>query len=334
MKKLGTLLLSMFAVLPVYAQDEAAADTAAPAAEEAAPADAAPADAAPADTAAAPAEEAPAEAAATDAAPAADETAATEAAPAAAEAAPADASAEAAPADAAATDAAAAESAPADSTGTDAAALTDGSAPAEVAPADASAEAATDGSTEAAASETPTEEPAAEERKPWQLYAGYNYVLANFLASSPSSPPTPNPANQFSTDNLHGKFHDVRFGARFFDVVGLEAHYGFKAGSDDKPDSMGVKNNMALYIVPTGTLFDVVEIAALVGYARTKLEHDGKELSLNGASYGANMEVPLRPLLGDWMPDLRLGGGFMVYHQDSKSRVYGSHVGVRYDFKI
>ncbi|WP_206362909.1 hypothetical protein [Stenotrophobium rhamnosiphilum] len=326
MKKLGTLLLSMFVVLPVYAQDEAAA---APAAEEAAPVDAAPADAAPTDTAAAPTEEAQAEAA-----PAADATAAdaapAEAAPtdaAATEAAPADASAEAAPADAAATDTAAAESAPAD-----AAALTDGSAPAEGAPADAAA--ATDGSTEAAASETPAEEPAAEERKPWQLYAGYNYVLANFLASSPSSPPTPNPANQFSTDNLHGKFHDVRFGARFFDVVGLEAHYGFKAGSDDKPDSMGVKNSMALYIVPTGTLFDVVEIAALVGYARTKLEHDGKELSLNGASYGANIEVPLRPLLGDWMPDLRLGGGFMVYHQDSESRVYGSHVGVRYDFKI
>ncbi len=307
MKKLGTLLLSMFAVLPVYAQDQPAADTAAPA--EAAPADAAPAEAAPA------ADAAPADAAASapaaDAAPAA---AATDTAAPAGDTPPADAAAattEPAATDAApAADAAASGSAPADAAATDASA----------APAAASAEAA----------------PAApaEERKPWKLYAGYNYVLANFLASSPDNPPTPNKANQFSTDNLHGKFHDIRFGARFFEVVGLEAHYGVKSGSDDKPDTMGIKNTMALYVVPTGTLFDTVEIAALLGYASTKLEHAGKTLSIHGASYGVNMELPLRPLLGEWMPDLRVGGGFMVYHEDSQSRVYGSHFGVRWDFKV
>jgi hypothetical protein len=292
MKKLGTLLLGMFIVLPLYAQDQPAADTAAPV--EAAPADAAPAEAA-AD--AAPAEAPAADAAATDAAPAAETP-------------PADAAAtESAPADAAAsTDAPAAD-----------AAATDASA----APAEASAEAA------------PAEEtPPAEERKPWQLYAGYDYAQANFLASSPSSPPTPNEANQFSNDSLHGSFHQVRAGLRVFDVIGIEAHYGIKAGSEDKPDSMAVKNNMGLYFVPTGTLFDTVEISALIGYASTKLEHGGKSLTLRGSSYGANLELPLRNLFGEWMPDIRLGGGFMVYHHDRESRVYGSHFGARWDFKV
>jgi|GEM_PF-1868247 len=298
MKKLGSLLLGMFAVLPVYAQDQAAAETAAPV--EAAPADAAPAAETPAADAAPAAEAAPADA-----------TAATDAAPAATEAPAADAAAsDAAPA---AADAAATESAPAEAAASDAPAATDAAA----APAEAAPEA------------TP-----AEERKPWKLYAGYDYVQANFLASSPDSPATPNRANQFSSDSLHGNFHQVRAGVRVFDVIGIEAHYGVKAGTDSKPDTMGVKNNMGLYFVPTGTLFDVVEISALVGYASTKLEHAGKTLSIHGSSYGANLEVPLRPLLGEWMPDIRLGGGFMVYHHDSESRVYGSHFGARWDFNI
>lgn len=313
MKKLGSLLLGMFAVLPVYAQDQAT-DTTAPA--EAAPADAAPAPAAdasapaadaaaPADAAAAPADASAAPASA-DAAPAGDTP-------------PADATASAPAADAAAPT----DSAPAaDAASTDAAAS--GSTDSSAAPADASA------SAEAA----PAEAAPAEERKPWQLYAGYDYAMANFLASSSSSPSTPNKANQFSSDNLHGSFHQIRAGVRVFDVIGIEAHYGIKAGSDSKPSSMGVKNNMGLYFVPTGTLFDVVEISALIGYASTKLEHGGNTLTVHGSSYGANLEVPLRPLLGEWMPDIRVGGGFMVYHHDSESRIYGSHFGLRYDFKV
>lgn len=310
MKKLGTLLLGLFAVMPVYAQDDAAA---APAAEQAAPADAPAADAA------------PAEAAPADAAPAADATPTADAAAPAADAAPADATAEAAPAaDAAApadattaaepaADAAATDSAPA----ADAAAATDGSAPA-----DASAEAA------------PAEAAPAEERKPWPFYVGYDYAQANFLSSSPNSPPSSSKTTQFSTDNLHGKFHQVRAGVRVFEVIGIEAHYGVKGSSENKPDGMGVKNTMGLYIVPTGTLFDVVEISALIGYASTKLEHDGKSLSLHGSSYGANMELPLRPLIGEWMPDIRLGGGILMMHHDRDSRVYSTHFGARWDFKV
>ena len=336
MKKLGSLLLGMFAVLPVYAQDPAAADTTAPA--EAAPAEAATAtDAAPAADAssaqAAPAEAAPADAsapAADTAAPADGSTASgsADAAPTAdtppADAAASDAApvANAAPADAApASDAASTEAAPADAAASTDAAASE-SAGTSAAPAEASAEAA------------PAEAAPAEERKPWQLYAGYDYAMVNFLASSRNSPPTPNDANQFSNDNLHGNFHQVRAGVRVFDVIGIEAHYGIKAGGDNKPDSMAVKNNMGLYFVPTGTLFDVVEISALLGYASTKMEHAGKSLTVRGSSYGANLEVPLRPLLGEWMPDIRVGGGFMVYHHDSESRIYGSHFGLRYDFKV
>jgi hypothetical protein len=314
MNKLATLLLGMFAVLPVYAQDQPAADAAAP--TEAAPAEAAPAAEAPADTAA-PAEAPAADAAATDAAPAADaapasDTAASDAAAPATDTPPADAAAsDAAPAaDAAATT----DSAPAaDAAATDAGA----------APADASAEAA------------PAEAAPAEERKPWELYAGYDYAQANFLASSRNPTAAPNKANQFSTDSLHGNFHQIRAGVRVFEVIGIEAHYGVKSGSGDgKPDGMGIKNNMGLYFVPTGTLFDTVEISALIGYASTKLEHAGKTLSIHGSSYGANLELPLRNLFGEWMPDVRVGGGFMVYHHDSQSRVYGSHFGARWDFKV
>lgn len=308
MKKLGTLLLGMFAVLPVYAQDQPAADTAAPV--EAAPADAAPAEAPAADAAPAEAPAADAAAPAADAAPA-DAAASDAAAPAA----------DTPPADAAATDAApASDAAPAaDAAATDSAPATDASA----APADASAEAA------------PAEAAPAEERKPWELYAGYDYVQANFLASSSSQIAAPNKANQFSTDSLHGNFHQIRAGVRVFEVIGIEAHYGVKSGSGDgKPDGMGIKNNMGLYFVPTGTLFDTVEISALIGYASSKLEHAGKTLSIHGSSYGANLELPLRNLFGEWMPDIRLGGGFMVYHHDSQSRVYGSHFGARWDFKV
>jgi hypothetical protein len=317
MKKLGTLLLGMFAVLPVYAQDQAA-DAAAPA--EAAPADAASApaaDAAPADAAADAA--APADASSTAAAPAdAPAADASAAAPADAAAAPA---ADTPPADAAAAPAADAAAPAAD------AAATDSAAPA----ADASAAPAADAA--AAPAEAAPAEPAAE-RKPWQLYAGYDYSQVNFLASSSDTPPTPNRANQFSNNNLHGNFHQVRAGLRVFDVVGIEAHYGVKAGSGDKPDTMGVKNTMGLYFVPTGSLFDVVEISALIGYASTKLEHGGKTLSVHGSSYGANIELPLRPLFGEWMPDIRIGGGILMLHHDSESRIYGTHYGLRYDFKV
>jgi hypothetical protein len=286
-------VLGALAVLPVYAQDTPAADTAPPAA------DAAPADAASTpDSAATPA---PAEAPPAEAAVPADTAPATAEAPAASDTPPADAAAaipaEPAPADAAAT--------PADT----AAPAADATAAAETAAADASP------------------------RKPLNLYVGYDYVHTNFLASNPNSPPTPNSTSQFGTNNLGSKFHQVRAGLRLFDVIGLEAHYGIKVGDGVKPDTIATSNYAGLYFVPTGTLFETVEISALLGYARMSLEQPGASLSVHGSSYGANLELPLRRL-SESLPDIRIGGGVMVYHHDTESRIYGTHFGIRYDFRI
>jgi hypothetical protein len=299
MKKLGAFLLGIWVMFPVYAQDPAAADAAAP---EAAPtANETPAaDAAPADQAAAsPGAAAPA----AGETPSADAAAPTDAAPATADA---PATGDAPPADTAAATEPATPAA-------DAAAPTDASAaPAEAAPAETAA-------TETAATGS--------ERKPLAFYFGYDRVHVNTLISNQSL------ATKFGTDNLGSSFHQIRAGIRLFDVIGLEAHYGIEGDNGSKPGTVGIKNYAGIYFAPTGTLLETVEISALLGYARMNIERPGASLSVRGASYGVNLELPIRRLW-EALPNVRLGGGVMVYHRDSDSRSYGSHFGARFDFKI
>lgn len=305
MKKLGMLLLGL-ASLPLAHAQEPAADAAAPAADTAAPADssAAPADAgAPAaDTATAPAD--------ASAAPAADTPADASAAAPPADAAPAS---DAAPADA--TAAAPAESAPADSGSTDASATTE-----TAAASDSGASAPSEGASES-------------EHKPWKLYAGYDYAHVNLQITQPDAPNPSAMQTKFGGDFFTGEFHQVRAGVRIFDVIGLEAHYGVKASKDDKPEKIGVKNVGGLYFVPTGTILETVEFAALIGYSYMQVERPGVEATLRGVSYGVNLELPIR-LFSESLPDFRLGGGAMVYQRNSESRTYGAHFGLRYDFQI
>jgi hypothetical protein len=309
MKKLGAFLLGVWVMFPVYAQDPAAADAAAPAAAPAA-SEAPAAEAAPADQAAAsPDAAAPAagETPAADAAAPSADAAAPDAAPATAEA---PATGDAPPADTAATEPAAPA---ADATApAETAATPDAAAPAEAAAAEAApAETAATGS----------------ERKPLDLYFGYDHVHVNTLISNQSL------AAKFGADNPGSSFHQIRAGVRLFDVIGLEAHYGIKGDDGSKPGTVGIKNYAGIYFAPTGTVLETVEISALLGYARMDIERPGASISVHGSSYGVNLELPIRRLW-EALPDVRLGGGVMVYHRDGDSRSYGSHFGARFDFKI
>lgn len=306
----AAVLLGLLVAMPVLAQDPAA--EAAPA-EEAAAAEAAPAEAAPAEEAApadaAAAEAAPADAAAAEAAPA-DAAEAAPADAAAAEAAPADASAEAAPADASA------EAAPADAAAADlsaeAAPVEEAAAPAEEAPAE----------------EAPAEETASEDSgEPFEFYLGVDMAELKVALSDPAL------ETAFGSDELKSSMYRIRAGMRLLEAVGIELHYGVADDKDDEPKKFEVGQYYGIFVVPTGSLFEVIEISVPIGYASVDAERGGASETFDGVSYGVNLEVPIT-LGSDWFPDIRIGGGGLVYRADKESRVYGYHFGVRLDFKI
>lgn len=325
MRKLAVLLVGASVVLPVFAQETPAEETA-PAADSAAPVSDPSATPAEAD---APAAEQPADAPTADAAtPPADSASAPADAPAAdATASPSgDASA---PVDAAAPSDGTTAASP-DAAASDAQSSADAAAPAEPA-ADSSGAVA-----ESGASSDGSAASGEGERKPWAFYAGYDYAHLNFLISDPAPQSSPNPPamqTQFGGDSFASNFHQIRFGMRVFDVIGIEAHVGQKADDGAKAGTVAVKDAVGIYVVPTGTVLETLEVSALVGYSKMTLERPGASADLKGVSYGVNAELPLR-VLSESLPDIRLGGGFMVYHQDTESRTYGTHFGVRYDFKI
>jgi len=289
----AAVLMGMLFSLPALAQDPVAEE--APAAESA--------EAAPA--------EAPAEAGA-DAA-ATEEAAPAEApADASAEAAPADPSAEAAPADASA------ESAPADAAAAD---LSAEAAPAEEAPVEAAAE-------EAPAEEAPAEETASEDSgEPFHFYLGVDKAEVTLALSDEAL------ETAFGSDELDSSLFRIRAGMRLLEAVGLELQYGIADDKDDEANKFEVGEYYGIFVVPTGSLFELVEISVPIGYSSMKAEKGGASETFDGVSYGVNLEVPIT-LNSEWFPDIRIGGGGLVYRADRDSRVYGYHFGVRLDFKI
>jgi hypothetical protein len=288
--------------LPALAQDPVAEE--APAAESA--------EAAPAEAPA----EATADAAAEEAAPA------EAAADTSAEAAPADASAEAAPADAAAAEApaadASAEAAPADAAATD---LSAEAAPAEEAPVEAAAE-------EAPAEEAPAEETASEDSgEPFHFYLGVDKAEVTLALSDEAL------ETAFGSDELESSLFRIRAGMRLLEAVGLELQYGVADDKDDEAKKFEVGEYYGIFVVPTGSLFELIEISVPIGYSSMKAEKGGASETFDGVSYGVNLEVPIT-LNSEWFPDIRIGGGGLVYRADRDSRVYGYHFGVRLDFKI
>lgn len=131
---------------------------------------------------------------------------------------------------------------------------------------------------------------------------------------------------------FESNFYKLRLGARIFEGVGLELHAGFP-DNDASSHKLETKQFYGLYLVPTGVLFDVIEVSARVGYAYTELESELGKDDADGASFGLAVELPLRHF-GEGMPNLRIGAGGTVYQEDRKGRVYGWHGGIRYDFTL
>lgn len=242
--------------------------------------------------------------------------------------------------DGAATAAEPAAEAPADATAaSDGSAAADaGAAPAEPAadaPTEPVAEAPTDAPVDAAAadsatSETPVDESAAStpvEDNPYKLYAGVAYSKLKLLVSDSAM------ASRFGASRLTGTLALVRAGVRVFDVVGLEVQGGTGAGGSGNGGSFDSSSYFAAYVVPTGTLLNVVEIAAPVGYAMLQADHGNATQRFQGVSYGINVELPLRAF-GEELPNLRFTGGYRVYYADQDARVSGYQAGLRYDFTL
>lgn len=131
---------------------------------------------------------------------------------------------------------------------------------------------------------------------------------------------------------FESNFYKLRLGARIFEGVGLEVQAGFP-DNDAGARKLETKQFYAIYLVPTGVLFDLVEVSARVGYAYTELESQVGKDDADGASFGLAVELPLRHL-GENMPNVRLGVGGTVYQEDREGRVYGWHGGIRYDFTL
>ncbi len=127
-------------------------------------------------------------------------------------------------------------------------------------------------------------------------------------------------------------FYKLRLGVRMFEAVGVEFHAGFPA-NDSSDDKLETKQFYGLYLVPTGVLLDTIEVSARLGYAYTEIKSDAGKQDADGASFGVAFELPLR-LLGEGMPNLRLGAGGTVYQEDRDARVFGWHGGIRYDFTL
>lgn len=193
-----------------------------------------------------------------------------------------------------------------------------GAAPAESAEAPAE---------EAPAEEAPAEEVAAEETssepgEPLGLYVGADWVMTT-LSISASGNGTPN--------ELDSGMYRARIGWRALEAVGLEAHVGLD-NSDDEPGSVETKSYYGVFVVPTATVFEVMELAFPIGYAQSTYGDDTSDEDFGSIAYGIDAELPLRTF-ADSLPDLRLTAGWMVYYQKSDARAYGANAGLRYDFQ-
>lgn len=175
-----------------------------------------------------------------------------------------------------------------------------------------------------ATAETPSEAPA--ESTPWHVYFGGDWVRDTLSVTS---------LNGYGAANYDTGMYRLRGGARLFDSIGAEAQIGLNRSEDNTAASPATKTKSyyGLFLVPTATLFETVELAFPVGYAMSKFESVGASASLNSVAYGLNTELPIR-VFSAGLPDFRIEAGWMVYYQKTNARVYGLNAGVRYDFDV
>lgn len=215
------------------------------------------------------------------------------------------------------------------------AAPADATAPAEAAPVEEAAPADAAPVEETASAEAAPAEPAVADRKPWLLYGGYDRSRINFLVSTsdPASTAPPSLKTRFGGDSFTSDFNRFRFGTRLLEFIGFEAHFGFKGDEGRDPGAVRVDSYYGFYAVPTGVLFDMFEIGAVLGYSKMDLARGNAKETFKGVSYGLNTELPLRHFF-ESLPDIRVGLGGIVYHQKNDARIYGYNLGLRYDFKL
>jgi hypothetical protein len=165
-----------------------------------------------------------------------------------------------------------------------------------------------------------------------KFYIGADYADAKLSVSNPDT------VNQIPVGDYDVSFVDIRAGYRVFNAIGLEAHYGVKA-EDKSTDggTLGLNHYYGVFAVPTATVFNSFELAVPLGYSRTRVTRNlggvNTSTDLNSVSFGLNIEVPIR-VFWDKLPDFRLTGGGTVYDQKTDARLYGFHVGARFDFGL
>lgn len=195
----------------------------------------------------------------------------------------------------------------------------------------ADASMATDEATETAASdvggsaETSGGGASADEPVPLYLGADYVWTTASFSKTALKT--------AFGSDQLDSGMYRLRAGIRLFDQMGAEVQFGIGTTDSESlgADEYRTDRFYGIYLVPTGVLFDLIEVSASVGYAQTDLERANASESLGGVSFGVNADLPL--YVGDeW--ELRIGGGGTVFRAQNSARIYGYHAGLRIDFKI
>ena len=139
---------------------------------------------------------------------------------------------------------------------------------------------------------------------------------------------------RFGTDELDGGFYRGHLGWRLIPGIAIEGVVGFAPDKAKAIDEFEMKKFYGAYIVPTGTVLDVLEISGRFGYSWSSAEaENGAEKSFSGVSYGAELLFPIR-VISKSLPNLRLTFGGTVFYQDRDARTMAWHYGLRYDFRI
>ena len=139
---------------------------------------------------------------------------------------------------------------------------------------------------------------------------------------------------RFGTDELDGGFYRAHLGWRLIPGIAVEGLVGFAPDKAKAVDEFEMKNFYAAYIVPTGTVLDVLEISGRFGYSWSSAEAaNGADKSFSGVSYGVEFLFPIR-VISKSLPNLRLTAGGTVFYQDRDARTMAWHYGLRYDFHL
>lgn len=169
--------------------------------------------------------------------------------------------------------------------------------------------------------------PAEEEGEPRRIYIGAAFDSMTFSASSPDL------VAKFGGQEFSGIMVHGRLGMRVHEMIAVEFQGGAKAQNGVDPGTVQVANYLGLFVVPTGNLFDLLEVSAPIGFNSFSLIRGEAKEKFQRLSFGVNLELPVR-VFKPMLPDLRFSVGYKTYYVETGSRVYGYHAGMRWDFEM